>query len=172
MVKGYAVDILVASAKAVGQEIKPNQITISPWSFAYKETLTNPNAVLFATTRTGHRENLFNWVGPIADVKLVLIAKKDSHIKITDPIDIAQYTIGVVRDDIGEQKLLSLGVPRASMREAPYITRLVQLLVKNRIDLLAFSERGLYWWAAKHGVDASEFETVYTLNRGYLYYAL
>jgi len=170
--KGYAVDILIASAKAVDQELNLNQITISPWSFAYKETLTNPKAVLFATTRTGHREKLFNWVGPIADVKLVLIARKDANIKVNEPIDLAKYTIGVVRDDVGEQKLLSIGVPRASMKEAPYITRLVELLLKKRIDMLAFSERGVYWWANKEGVDASVFETVYILNRGYLYYAL
>ncbi|MCL9780051.1 transporter substrate-binding domain-containing protein [Vibrio sp. S4M6] len=169
--KGYSVDILVAAAAAVGQEIKPSQIQVVPWSFAYKETLTNPKAVLFSTTRTSHREQLFNWVGPITDAKLVLITRKGSKVKIDNPIDIAKYRVGVVRDDIGEQKLLALGIPRAAMREAPYVTRLLELLLKNRIDLLAFSENSIYWWSAKSGLDSSIFETVYILNNGYLYYA-
>ncbi|USD43735.1 transporter substrate-binding domain-containing protein [Vibrio sp. SCSIO 43135] len=170
-VTGYAVDILVAASKAVGQEVQLNQIKPLPWARSYRATLTKPNAVLFSTTRTEHREELFRWVGPIADIKVVVLARKDAAVQIETPLDMANYKIGVIRDDIGEQSLLALGLPRDSMQEASYVTTLAEQLMKERIDLLAYAERAAYWWAKQAGIDSQEFEPVYVLKEGYIYYA-
>lgn len=56
--------------------------------------MTNNDAVLFSTTRTEHREDLFKWVGPISDIKAVVLARVDSGIVIKEPIDMAKYRIG------------------------------------------------------------------------------
>lgn len=91
------------------------------------------DGVLFSTTRTTHRENLFNWVGPIADIKVVVLARKSSQIKVNDPIELGNYPIGVIRDDIGEQQLLQLGVPRESMVEGSTVSSLAEQLLKNAL---------------------------------------
>lgn len=168
---GYAVDILVAAGQAVGKDIHMSQISVLPWPRSYRNALNIDDAVLFSTTRTEHRENLFNWVGPITDIKVVVLARKQDNITITAPIEMGKYKIGVIRDDIGEQSLLQLGIPRDSMQEATSVTMLAEQLVKDRIDLLAYAEKAAYWWASQAGIDSNTFEAVYVLEEGQLYYA-
>ncbi len=114
------------------------QILVQPWPRSYRSALLNQDGVFFSTTRTTHRENLFNWVGPIADIKVVVLARKSSQIRVNDPIELGNYRIGVIRDDIGEQQLLQLGVPRESMVEGSTVSSLAEQLLKKRIDLLAY----------------------------------
>ncbi|MBF4254708.1 amino acid ABC transporter substrate-binding protein, partial [Vibrio anguillarum] len=90
------------------------------------------DGVLFSTTRTSHREELFHWVGPIDEIKVAVIARKGSNIKLGEPLEITSYKIGVIKDDVGEQMLLQYGVPRDSMQEATDVTRLAEQLVKKR----------------------------------------
>lgn len=170
-VSGYAVEILLAAGQAVGKNIQTSQISVLPWPRSYRNALNMDNAVLFSTTRTEHREHLFNWVGPITDIKVVVLARKSDNITINVPIDMSKYKIGVIRDDIGEQSLLKLGIPRNSMQEATSVIILAEQLVKGRIDLLAYAEKAAYWWASQSGIDADSLEAVYVLEEGKLYYA-
>ncbi|PMJ90595.1 hypothetical protein BCU12_11810 [Vibrio sp. 10N.261.55.A7] len=89
--------------------------------------------MLFVWLRTEHRENLFNWVGPITDIKVIVLARKRDNIIINDSVEMHRYKIGVIRDDIGEQSLLKLGIPRNSMQEATSFTILAEQLVKGRL---------------------------------------
>ncbi|MGL4193164.1 MAG: amino acid ABC transporter substrate-binding protein, partial [Vibrio sp.] len=76
-----------------------------------------------------------------------------------------------LRDDIGEQQLLQLGVPRESMVEGTSVSALAEQLLKKRIDLLAYDERTAFWWMSQKNYPLEEFETVYILMQGSLYYA-
>ncbi|ELV8642639.1 ABC transporter substrate-binding protein [Vibrio vulnificus] len=171
MPRGYSVDVLRQAASIVGTNIKDEQIVIQPWPRSYRATLTHDDAALFSTTRTEHREHLFQWAGPIADIKAVVMARVDSDIVINDPIDMANYRIGVIRDDVGEQMLLDLGVPREAMQEANYVTQLAEQLMKKRIDLLAYDESAAFWFTSQAGLDPKLFKTVYILKEGELYFA-
>ncbi len=166
MPRGYSVDVLRQAASIVGTNIKDEQIVIQPWPRSYRATLTHDDAALFSTTRTEHREHLFQWAGPIADIKAVVMARVDSDIVINDPIDMANYRIGVIRDDVGEQMLLDLGVPREAMQEANYVTQLAEQLMKKRIDLLAYDESAALWFTSQAGLDPKLFKTVYILKEG------
>lgn len=170
-ITGYSVDILLAASALVGEPVTLSQITLQPWARSYRTVLTHGDSVLFSTTRSEHREELFKWVGPILDIKVVVLARKDSDIVINDPIDMANYRIGVIRDDIGEQSLLALGVPRDSMQEASYVTVLAEQLMKKRIDLLVYSERAAYWWSRQVGINPDMFEPVYVVQEGQVYFA-
>ncbi|ENM3954084.1 substrate-binding periplasmic protein [Vibrio cholerae] len=158
-------------AAAVNVTLNLDQIFVQPWPRSYRSALLKQDGVLFSTTRTTHRENLFNWVGPIADIKVVVLARKSSQIKVNDPIELGNYRIGVIRDDIGEQQLLQLGVPRESMVEGSTVSSLAEQLLKKRIDLLAYDERTALWWMSQDSYPVEEFETVYVLMQGSLYYA-
>ncbi len=171
-ITGYAVDILLEASALVGEPIERSQVVLQPWARSYRTVLTQENSVLFSTTRSKHREKLFQWVGPILDTKIIVLARKDAHVKIDQPLDMANYRIGVIRDDIGEQSLLALGVPRDSMQEALDVIVLVEQLMKKRIDLLVYSDNAAYWWSRQAGIDAELFEEVYVVKEGGLYYAV
>ncbi|WP_341664820.1 ABC transporter substrate-binding protein [Vibrio sp.] len=170
-ISGYAVDILKAASKIVGEEVDLSQVTLQPWARSYRTVLTEHNSVLFSTTRSKHREKLFSWVGPITDIKIVVMARKDAKIKINKAMDMAKYRIGVIRDDIGEQTLLDMGIPRNAMQESNYVTTLAEQLMKKRIDLLVYAHRAAIWWSKEAQVDPDLFEPVYTVKEGYVYYA-
>ena len=170
-ITGYSVDLLMSASAIVDDSVDISQLTLQPWARSYRTVLTQKDSVLFSTTRSKHRENLFRWVGPIADIKVVVLARKDSGITLDSPMDMAKYRIGVIRDDIGEQSLLSMGIPRDSMQEASYVTVLAEQLMKKRIDLLVYSERAAYWWAKQVGVDPTLFKPVYVVREGEVYFA-
>lgn len=171
-ITGFAVEILLEASALVGEPIAQSQLVLQPWARSYRTVLTHKNSVLFSTTRSDHREKLFQWVGPIIDAKIIVLARKDAEIKIDKPLDMANYRIGVIRDDIGEQSLLELGVPRDAMQEALDVMVLVEQLMKKRIDLLVYSDNAAYWWSRQAGIDAELFEEVYVVKEGGLYYAV
>ncbi|MGR2820719.1 transporter substrate-binding domain-containing protein [Vibrio vulnificus] len=168
---GIAVDLLVAATARATQPVAKEDISVQPWARAYRTVLINKDTVLFSTTRTKLRENLFNWVGPISATRIVVMAKKSAQISIKRPNDLIQYRIGVIRDDVGEQLLLELGVPRNSMQESSYAATLAEQLYKGRIDLWAYEENVATWWISKGGFNSEDFEPVYVLQEGELYYA-
>ncbi len=171
-ITGYSVDILLAASALVGEPVSLSQISLQPWARSYRRVLTRRNTVLFSTTRSEHRYALFYWVGPIVDIKVVVLARRGENIKIDKPLDMAKYRIGVIRDDIGEQSLLELGVPRDAMQEAIDVTVLAEQLLKKRIDLLVYAERAAYWWARQAGIDTDLFEPVYVVKKGDVYFAV
>ncbi|MCG9681278.1 transporter substrate-binding domain-containing protein [Vibrio sp. Isolate23] len=170
-ITGYAVEILRAASKMVGEEVELSQVTLQPWARSYRTVLTRDDSVLFSTTRSEHREPLFHWVGPIAEIQIVVMARKDAGITIDKPMDMANYRIGVIRDDIGEQTLLAMGLPRNSMQEANYVTTLAEQLMKKRIDLFVYAHRAAIWWAKQANVDPDLFESVYVVREGQVYFA-
>ncbi|USD31319.1 MULTISPECIES: substrate-binding periplasmic protein [Vibrio] len=169
--KGISIDLLIAAAQSQGVEINKEEIKVQPWARAYRTALIKPNAVLFATTRTRLREHLFQWVGPLSTTRIVVMAKKSRNISIENAMDFAQYRIGVIRDDVGEQLMLELGVPRDSMQENSVAETLAKQLAKGRIDLWAYEENVAKWWLKKIGQDTDDYEPVFVLSEGELYYA-
>ncbi|MGF1756230.1 transporter substrate-binding domain-containing protein [Vibrio makurazakiensis] len=169
--KGIAVDLLIKASEEVGEAIKEDDIALQPWARAYRSTLIRPDTVLFSTTRTTLRENLFHWVGPISETRIVIIAKKSHQISIQSAMDIAQYRVGVIRDDVGEQLLLEAGVPRDSIQENSYAENIAQQLQKDRVDLWAYEENVAKWWIATAGFKTSDYEVVHVLQEGELYFA-
>ncbi|MGF1694309.1 transporter substrate-binding domain-containing protein [Vibrio lamellibrachiae] len=170
-VKGIAVDLLIEASTIVDSQIQISQINVQPWARAYRSTLITDDTVLFSTTRTQLREHLFQWVGPVSKTRIVVLGRKDSHIEIEEATDLIEYRIGVIRDDVGEQLLVELGVPRDSMQESSYAKTIAEQLHKGRIDLWAYEENVANWWIAQAGYDANEFETLFVLQEGELYYA-
>ncbi|WP_165312729.1 substrate-binding periplasmic protein [Vibrio ziniensis] len=171
VIKGISVDLLREVTAMSGVEIPDSNIILLPWSRSYRSALIQNNSGLFSTTKTSHREELFQWVGPIDIAKVTVMARKGSNIVINSPIDMANYRIGVMRDDVGEQMLFSLGVPRESMQEASIISQLIEQLYKNRIDLMVYDERSASWLIGKAGYEPDSFETVYILEQSEIYYA-
>ncbi len=170
-VEGIAIDVLRSASEQASSQVSLESIQVQPWPRAYRSALIKPDTVLFSTTRTQLREHIFQWAGPIIETRIVVLAKKSKNIRVSQPMALAQYRIGVIRDDVGEQLLLELGVPRDSMVESSVPETLANQFVKDRIDLWAYEENVAKWWLKRGGYDTQEFEAVYVLSEGELYFA-
>ncbi|ODP97117.1 amino acid ABC transporter substrate-binding protein [Salinivibrio sp. SS3] len=169
--KGIAVDFLEAATEAAGDPVSRDQVKIQPWARGYATTLSEPNTVLFSTTRTDEREDKFKWVGPITDTKIVVWAPKSKGITIDNASDFANYKVGVVRDDVGEHLLRSMGVDEDALRLSPKADLLAKQLAAGRVDMWAYEENVSAFIMSQNNIDTSQFEVVHVLDESQLYYS-
>lgn len=172
--KGSSVGILKAMLQHAGSTTETTDIRVLPWARGYDTTLLTPDTVLFSTTRTSAREDLFQWVGPLAAGRVVLLARKDSNISIQSQkaLQNGNLSMVVIGEDIGAQKLLESGVNAARMHTAVNNESAMNMLVANRVNLWAYGEDVAHWLLRKHGHDPDDFETVYVLSQDPLYFAI
>ncbi len=127
---GVAVEIVRNIQKILNTN---EEIYIYPWARGYITLQKQPNVVLFSTTRTMRRENMFKWVGPIVEKRFSFYAKKGSKIIINNLEDAKKYHIGVVRSSNNEQFLVSNGFKKLSSFTEE--KKNFELLRFDRIDL-------------------------------------
>lgn len=171
ILRGIAVDLLVIASQDTAQPVQRGQIRLMPWARGYRTVLSTPNTVLFATTRTTERERLFKWAGPIAAIRVVLLARKADKIRIQSAADLQRYRIGVIHEDIGEQSLLALGVAKQQLQISANADALSRQLHAGRIDLWAYEENDARWFLRNANLDQDDFESVYLLQQGERWYA-
>jgi hypothetical protein len=101
---GVLVGPAVEMVKEIQRRVDSNdQIQVYPWARAYRMALEEENIILFGMARTKVRENKFKWIGPIAEKRDILAAKKGSGIKIDNLEDAKKVAyIGTLRDDTKE----------------------------------------------------------------------
>jgi polar amino acid transport system substrate-binding protein len=158
---GPSVEIVQKILKRIGSDKK---IQVFPWSRAYKMALEQKNVVLFGMTHTQDRDNKFHWVGPLATKRDVLVARKDSGIKITGLKDAKKVNrIGTLRDDTREQFLKIKGFTNLESVSDEQLN--AKKLFLGRIELWAYKQPGLKTVCDLAGVDHNEFKEVYHLRR-------
>lgn len=172
--QGISVDVLIAIFEATNSHLTRDDIRVLPWARGYDTALNEANTVLFSTTRTVSREALFKWVGPIARDRVTLIARRDRNIDIDsiEDLNLSNYQVAVIREDIGAQRLLESGVDQAKIRSAISNVSAMKMLNRGRVDLWAYSEDVAFWLIEESGLKKDDFESIYTLSESYLYFAL
>jgi polar amino acid transport system substrate-binding protein len=157
---GPSVEIVKEIQRRVGSK---EPIQVYPWARAYKMALEEKNVILFGMTYTKVRENKFKWVGPLATKRDILVAKKDSGIKINSLEDAKKVKcIGTLRDDTRERLLKSHGFTNLESVSDEQLN--AKKLALGRIDLWAYKIPGLKTVCDLAGVDYTEFEEVYHLR--------
>lgn len=160
-VVGLSVDIVKEIQKRIGSR---EQIRVFPWVRAYRLALEKENVVLFSTTRTKERENLFKWVCPLTTKRDILIARKGAGITINSLEDAKKVQrIGTIRDDSKEQFLKSHGF--TNLEPVSDEQKNAQKLIMGRIDLWANKQPGLKTICDLAGVNYDEFEEVFHLRK-------
>jgi len=165
--KGYSIDIVNEILTRLNQDIK---IEMLPWARAYKIALEQPDIALFATTRTESREHLFKWVGPLKQVKWILIAKKGNPVEINSLDDAKKVnSIGTYREDARDQFLRKQGFTNL----VPVIknSQNLRMLLNERIDLVIITDSGFVKQSENMGVPLDEFEVKYVIKTRELYIA-
>jgi polar amino acid transport system substrate-binding protein len=171
--QGTSVEVLKAILKQMNSSETIDDVKLRSWAKSYAVAQKVPNAIVFSTTRTASRENLFKWVGPIASAQIGIIALKEKKIKINSIKDLENYRIGAVLKDIGELQLLDVGVPKDKIQHVKgedAINLSFKKMEKNRIDMFTYDTNVAFANAKQEGFDISKYEVVYKFKGGNKYY--
>ncbi len=169
---GISVDLLLEMLNAIGSNLKQSDVHLVPWARGYRDAQHESNALLFAMTRTPEREDLFQWVGPIAHSNMVLIARKSDSITINTPDNIQAYNLCAVREDIGEQLLRKLLGEEIEMELVNHGVQCAKMLERGRIDLWSYEENVAFWFIKQAGLNPEDFEIVYTIGTAAEWYGV
>lgn len=106
--EGFSVELLRLMAAGAGL---PLTLEVLPWQRAMQMAEAQPTGVLFSLTRTPEREAQFQWVGPIAQ-RRILIYRLASRpdLKLAQLADLGDARIGVVRDSAADKQLQAAGL--------------------------------------------------------------
>ena len=170
--QGFAVEVLLSTSEDLGSPIQRDEILIQPWARAFKNALQGPNTVLFSTIRTPEREDKFQWVGPFASERDVVIALKARQIKVTDSANLKSYVAGAVRDDVGEEILHKINVPSDNIVLLPDPKGMGDMLNAGRIDVWVFGEFAWTESLKSAGLNPALFEVVFRFPPKHYYFAL
>ncbi len=157
---GPSVEIVKEIQRRVGSHAP---IKVYPWARAYKMALEEENVVLFGTTHTEARQDIFKWVGPLARKRDILVAKKGTGIKITSLEDAKKVKrIGTLREDTRERLLKKHGF--TNLESVSDEQKNAKKLLLGRIELWAYKKPGLKTVCELAGVDYNKLEEVYSLR--------
>ena len=168
--RGIAVDVLTHIWERIGLERKVTDIQILPWARGYRMAQEQPGTCLFSMTVTEPRRELFAFAEPLIESSVSIVAARSSGLEISSIDDLASLTIGVVREDIGEQSLLADGA-QATISRADSARSLVRMLTAGRFDAIAYGMDTALWNMQQEGIDSSAYESVFTLREGVMGYA-
>jgi polar amino acid transport system substrate-binding protein len=158
---GPAVEIVRDIQRRVGSK---EQIQVYPWARAYKMALEEKNIILFGMARIKVREDKFKWIGPIAEKRDILVAKKGSGIKINSLEEAKKVAhIGTLRGDAKEIFLKNHGF--TNLVSTHDDQRNAKKLVLGRIDLWATKKPGLKAICDLAGVNYHQIEEVYNMRQ-------
>lgn len=169
-ISGFSVDIV----REIQRRIKDDSpIEILPWARGYMHLKKGPNVILFQTTRTPERENLFKWVGPISSTKWIFYARKGSNLEINSLDDarkvklIACYKDDVKHDFLKNNDFKNLKV---AYGENAHYNNLI-LLKKGGVDLIILNNWVMSHLIKKYEFTPNDFEIKYIVKKQFLYLA-
>jgi len=169
--QGITVDLLEEIWKRINARSNRDHIRLVKWTVGYQAALKEKNMVLFSTTKTPERENLFQWVGPIAPTKIVIIAQKNSPLKINSLKDLMGCKVAAVRDDIGEQLLVRGGIKRESIIIRENAEDIIRMMEAGTVDAWVYEETAGLWLIKHTSADPGNYQSIYELYKGELYFA-
>jgi polar amino acid transport system substrate-binding protein len=141
------------------------EFQIYPWVRAYKLALQRPDVLIYAIARTKDREELFHWIGPLADFRLAFIRlKSNSKAAVWQLSDARSLTIAVQQQDSTFQFLSAQGFTEAEQLMVVADTQQSwSLLAKAKVDLIVENPNLLPALVQETGLPADAFEVMYLI---------
>ena len=124
------------------------RMRLRAWKVGYQRTLERPNYGLFSTARTPQREELFEWVGPIAQYNWIVFRYKGSDVKVTSLDDLRQLRVGGYDNSATTLFLRDQGIEVSTL---PNDNLNPQRLAQNQIDVWIASDTNAYQIAMNSG---------------------
>jgi len=165
---GFVVEVVEELLKRTGIKAKGGEIQVIPWARGYQKLETEPDVMLFETTRSEKREHLFKWVGPVAPrVKWLWKLKSNRVLKANTLEEATQYTVGGVRGFSSAEHLESLGFRVEYSNKEQYM---YDMFFIGRVDLVNATELVAAYHAKRFGYQFSDMEKVVAFDDRYDYY--
>lgn len=142
--QGFSVELLRLMAADAGV---PLEVLVLPWQRAVQMADAQPGSVLFSLTRTPEREAHFQWVGPIAQ-RRILIYKLASRADLTlaQLGDLGSARIGVVRDSAADKQLQAAGLkPGLQLEHGLDDATNVRKLLAGRMEYVTLLDWAAAW---------------------------
>lgn len=142
--QGFSVELLRLMAASAGIRL---ELQVLPWQRAMQAAEANAHSVLFSLTRTPEREAQFQWVGPIAQ-RRVLLYKLASRTDLTlaQLNDLGTARIGVVRDSAADRTLQATGLrPGVQLEQGLDDATNVRKLLAGRMEYVALLDWAAAW---------------------------
>lgn len=160
-VEGSATEVVEKTLQAAG--LTDYVIKLYPWARAYDMALKEPDVLIYLIARTPAREQQFKWAGEIMKIQYHLYRLKDRpDISVKTLADAQRFTIGVMRDDVRQQYLLSKGFHKLTV-SAQWIDNFNKL-VKRQVDLVPLTEDDASRLCVEARFDCAALERVLTLD--------
>ena len=152
-VKGFSSDVIREILSRTGHQA---ELQITSWERTYEELKTEPNVALFTMARTPTRENLFAWIGPLANSNSILYVKKGSSLRVKNLFDARKLpNIGVIPADSKEQFLQSKGF--TNLDYSPDWPGVFRKLLDGKISAMVMTDIDLPVAARLAGVNPDDF---------------
>ena len=164
---GFSVDMVREILRRVGQT---QTIEMVPWARGYRLAMTEPNVVLFSTTRLKQREHLFYWVGPLYTQTWGFYALRGAGPQVSSlPAAKQVERIGTYRQDAKMQYLEKLGF--TNLAPANRNISNIRHLVRKEIDLWVSSDFNMPYLVKQVGVDPDELRLALAFREVENYFA-
>lgn len=171
-VTGAAVDVVEIIMERAGNPIDTEEIQSISWARAIFDVENISKTMIFCVARTAQREDKFKWVGPVAELNLGLVAKREPRIEIRDKADLHEYRIGAVRNSGPAQILETVyQIPIDELTLLSNDTLQFKMLESGRVDLITQADTAAPAWLTKLGLDQADYEMVHVMKRLKLYVA-
>lgn len=142
--QGFSVELLRLMAAHAGIRL---ELQVLPWQRAMQVAEANARSVLFSLTRTPEREAQFQWVGPIAQRRILLykLASR-TDLSMTQLSELGSARIGVVRDSAADRQLQAVGLrPGPQLEQGLDDATNVRKLLAGRMDYVALLDWAAAW---------------------------
>ncbi len=149
-------------------------IKITGWQDAYATVQYLPNSALFTTARTAEREDLFQWVGPIATITGSFYTLSDAGVTITDLEQAKALTsVATPRNWYTHDYLVAKGFNNIVATSFSPLESFKQLL-NREVDALFIYDEGINWLCDATSTPreqiVKQFEETY--HEGYVAFSL
>ncbi len=165
---GCFVDVVREIQRRVGNQ---DSIQIVPWPRAYHLALTEPNIVIFVALKTESRQPLFQWVGPLASVRVSFYTMADRGILIASIEDAMRLkSIGAMQDSFAESELTRLEFH--NLERTSSVVQMIKKLLSGRDDAILADDLFVdSFFRDNKDLDRSRVVQSYTLAESEMYIA-
>ena len=173
-VQGLGVDLLNASLSSLRPKLTQEEIKLDIWRDVYAGALAHPSSFLISTARLKEREALFQWVGPLATVKLGFIAKKNMTLPKGDLHQIvSRLKIATIKETAAERMLFQMLGSDTNVSIIRLSTALqgYKMLEYGRIDALVYTDIPFVYHLVSEAHDPNEYHMIYLLGESFYYIA-
>jgi len=159
---GAMVDIVNLMLK---QAQLSSDIEILPWARSYQIAQEQKNTLIFSILRGKNREEKFQWVGKIYNIRSYLVSLKSrTDIEVNAIEEAKKYSVGTIRADLAEDYLRKKGF---NEEENLYLSQnyktLWQMLYNKRTDL-AFTNSVLWAYELRDSqLDPDKVKFIYQI---------